>query len=352
LVIGATIQDGRSLVIDVAQSGDLHSLVGIMNEYTDADLEFADLFADPIDEGFWKYIPEDSTMVLHGTKLNMIYDSLLIAARVSETPNVDETIAMFSEQLETFTTLDLQQDILDWLTGDYAVFFSYDPDSTGLMTAMVDPDAQIADLGVEFGIIIEAVDAEKAQNLVDTLAPLVVVAAGAQEGFSATREEIGGANAVVISMEVPDMNFPLELVIGANDNVLVIGTRNAATNSLAGRNGLNNADRFKDAQRYILDDARSLVYIDQSMVMLFADLVLLGPAIGDVFEEIIAGLNDPTYQAPSEEERAERRRQQLEAAQATRDQVRQVADLFNGIIESAALKDDHLVLRYVLMLSD
>ncbi|MBK8022354.1 MAG: hypothetical protein IPK19_13250 [Chloroflexi bacterium] len=99
---------------------------------------------------------------------------------------------------------------------------------------------------VDFTVTLEATDPATARALVDGLAngledPPV-------EEVSVTREDIGGANALVITVNSSDVPFPLELVLAANDQVFSIGTRHYVT-FVAGR-GLDTDPAFQESRRH------------------------------------------------------------------------------------------------------
>ena len=106
----------------------------------------------------------------------------------------------------------------------------------------------------------------------------------------------------------------------------------------------------KEAEDYFLDDPFAVIYGDRNNIVLIGDLTLLGPAIGDVFEDIVyelesagGGLPDtPMY----EEETGTGEMAEVMGL------VRDMADMFNSMSVSSTLDGDTATVRVVLTMND
>ena len=274
MAIGAKITDGNSLVFDLAQNSDYSDVQDVMGVM---------LNADPINPDFWQHIPANSSIVLHSSNLRAIYDSLKGLGSALGEPDIVFGLNEIETQIAAFTGLDFNEDILSWLTGDYAIYLSYDvnPETPSLLTAELYPNQQVDELGFGFGFVIEAVNPEKAQLLVDTMAPLIsLIANTAAEGVTVSREEVAGANTIAINIGMPSSPVPVDFLIGANDSVLVMGTEGSAISSLKGSDGLNNSQRFIEAQAHLLPNTISMMYADQTAINALGDLTMIGSDSG------------------------------------------------------------------------
>jgi hypothetical protein len=277
LAIGATILDERSLVIDAfVKRGDLSALedMGITLSGTGA-----------VDPAFLNNLPANTILATQGTDLKTVYDVLLANLRnlaeqgllgEADSAAVDEAVAQIDQTLQSMAGgLRLQEDVLSWLTGDYVAFVTYDPlapDVLGLTGTLFAEDVStIPPLPVGFGVLIEATDPAKAQNLVDKLAvPLEQF--GTMQGLQVRREIISDSNAVLLTLPDPTTsNRVVEIVLLANQRFLALGTRPAVEAAING-GGLTSAPRFTAAGRYTLPNPTSLWFADTNALTLGVDL--------------------------------------------------------------------------------
>jgi len=305
LVAGATILDGRSFTIDMA-----------IKPSTSGDTAFKAI-STPIDLDFARFMPENTAMMVQGSNLKQAYDIGLNLIRTTATGN--EMAGELLSQVDSAMSiigLNLQTDILEWLTGDYAIYIAVD--TNRIISLISNPTSALSgDLGVEAGILIKATNGEKARNLVEKLAGLMGLAGG-QVGLRVDREQIGGANTIVIDLS--GQGLPLKLVIGANNDVLVIGTYNSAKNALEGNGRLNGFNRYQDARNYMLSNTTALAYLDREILQMTIGLTLLGPVIGDVFDNIVDELNGNSRDFDEES-----------SSSMSESQIRQLQDMGNRI---------------------
>jgi hypothetical protein len=140
---------------------------------------------------------------------------------------------------------------------------------------------------------------------------------------------------------------PFELVLAANERVFVFATRKGATAALTGSGGFTNSVVYLESSGMLFDNATGVIYVAPDIISLFGDAFTgLGPAIGNVFENILSELGSDAVSTPSLEEQ---RTNLIFEQQAYRD----IAALFSGFMgESAVNVDANIVYaRYVLTLA-
>lgn len=238
---GYTAMDDRTLAIDLVQAP------------TPERIHIGAITPD-----FVQRLPMTAPLVLHSTNLLGVYESVktnaeaMTAAGIEDEMGdvtVDEVAAEFTE----LTGLDLEADVLSWMTGDYAVFLDIRKelaDATNMFAALVE-------LPVEFGVVIDSsADPDSANAVIDAIEALLEKQATelAADEFNTTelalaREEIGRVNALVITLTdtAGNIPFPIELIIAANDEVFAFGTRNSVNGMLLNDGGLNADPVYADA---------------------------------------------------------------------------------------------------------
>ncbi|MBC7871884.1 MAG: DUF3352 domain-containing protein, partial [Chitinophagaceae bacterium] len=121
--IGATILDSNTLTIDVAQSVDTSVIMQGLNIPA----------VGAVDPAFLAHVPADATLVIQGTNLKALYDAFIASVPTLTAndfdPTTEEEIQLGLAQVDTlfqsFVGVTLQEGVLSWLTGDYALFITY-----------------------------------------------------------------------------------------------------------------------------------------------------------------------------------------------------------------------------------
>jgi hypothetical protein len=151
-------------------------------------------------------------------------------------------------------------DALGWATGDYALTLGFTPAFT---------DAQsIYDVAksmpIEFGLIVEATDADAAQKVFDGLSRSLA-------GFPDPRVKVAqetldsGVKALSLTLQGPEMSFPIELLAATGNGVFALGTRRTVTAALDPNNkGLSSDAAYMEASKTLLSDASSVLYLSGS----------------------------------------------------------------------------------------
>ncbi len=306
---GFTILDDVSLTVDIVQQlGDLSAL-------EDAGLVMGT--PKPINPDFAVHVPANATLAIFASDLNTsiggVLDNLVKTTElIAEMPNATgsdmspEELQQGIGQIETaftaFTGLDFRSDVLDWMSGDYALFLMLNPalDTSSMMGLM-------SEFPVDFGLAIEATDREAAQNMVEGLTRglnQTLAMAGLSDEATAepddateeparpqpkvdiTTENLAGTDVTVITITAPDLPWPIELLMGANDEVFALGTRTAVTAIFNPDGGLPSNPEFARAQTFMLDNPASLAWLGTEGLLPLADLAAVFGQRGDSGEDM------------------------------------------------------------------
>lgn len=277
VALGLTILDGRTLALDLALVGpDMDTLRGIPG-YVDAT---------PVDLNFAGNIPAGAQLVIHDNGLGPEFNAVLdMVSAIGPILSEFDAMGMLEDMggmgdlpvdidlssinlggvsrtaltviFAGFTGLNLQNDVLSWMTGDYATF-----------ARLLPLDSEMG-FTVDAGVVIAATDPEAAAAVVSG----IQYAAG-QYDLDNRIEAIGGGEALVLTAPIraffPE-DFPrdvlqstpaLDLLIGANDSVFAVGSRPAVSFALDGSGGsLLDDPVFQYAQTLFLEDTALVWYI-------------------------------------------------------------------------------------------
>lgn len=270
--VGFTILDGDTLTIDTAQT-----------DVTDE--------AAPVDMNFAQFIPANASAVIHATNFTGLFAQLEALVQATNT-NPEDPMEQIRQGLQMFS-IDLDEDILSWTTGDYALFMR--SDIMGVVTAMESPGQPMDPMQyLDFGLVFEATDAAKAQELASKLNTTIMMAVGQNPEVTVSTEDLRGTEVTVISAPVQP-GVVVDLVIGANDNIFFIANRAAADTILSGDGTLASNPTYQEASSYFLPNPSSVWFADANglAAVTVVPLALLGPAIGNVFDNITDELQNP-----------------------------------------------------------
>jgi hypothetical protein len=299
-----------------------------------------------IDPSFLANAPQDAAFVFHIADLPALWNTYFSLLQYLD-PTIDDSIAQINSAAPALLGMPFNE-MISWMTGDIVLYMSYDPPAPGAPSLLTSPffPGQAVDVNIDFGLIIEATDPAAAQNVVNNLTRSLNRLVRSQS-VTITQEQIGGTTATVISLSNPMLAQPFELVLAANERVLVFATRKGATAALTGSGGFDNSVVYLESSGMLLDTPVMLVYYSPDIITLFGDAsVGLSPAIGDVFNNIISELGAEPAPTPSLEEQ----RQNLVFEQQA---VRDIAALFSGFMGEAAVNVDANIayIRYALTLA-
>lgn len=269
---GLTILDDRSLTID--------------------SVRLAGLGVEPVDPEFLRFIPSDSSAVILATNLSGLINGALDSARAAmpEDNDAPDPAVQLSGAFG-FLGIDLEADLLSWATGDYAIFGRANVQN--LFEGVASGDVEIIE-NVDFGFIIEATDPAGASTLATKLGAALANFTENNEDVAVTETEIGGFGATVITLSAEAFANPInfQIAIGATDDVFYIASRNAADVITSGSGDLLNNPAVAEASAYILPQSSVILYADSDGLLLstVVPLGLMGPSIGNVFDNVTEGL--------------------------------------------------------------
>jgi hypothetical protein len=349
VAVGGTVLDGRSYVLDMAtKRGDLSKLEA---------LGYSIGNPTPIDLGFAANIPANVALYSQGKDLKSIYDLLMknlqaaLASQQGAGKSMGEGLTKAIAAIKAATGLDLEQDVLSWMTGDYGMFVSYVPAAPGapsLFRTMIDPTSPASLEGIDAGLVIQATDASKAKAFADKLGAFVQKTFAQIPMFKVSQEQIGSTTATVITISAPKLAAPVELVFGANDKVFVLATRAAATAILSGKPGLDTTLGFAEAKGYLLPNPSALGYIDANIAGLLGDLLAADQVmVSRTFEKIVTEL-----QGVSPTPYPNKLARELELYEASRAAQKNIASLLSSGSYSVTRTDKgDMLARFVLTLT-
>ena len=359
MIIGATILDDRSLTLDIAQQVlDPEALAGGANAMA--------AFTTPVDPQFLALLPANTVAVSQGTNIGGVYDQLMLAMQSQQAMMDSDAAEKFERemtqalgQFQEATGLDLKEDVLAWMTGDAAAFVGYTPPAAGAPSAlwsMVTNDEPTAQ-DFDFGVVVEATDPAAAATVVDRLGTSLEehMQKRPSPRVSIVREPVSGADAVVIRVDMPGLDAPLDFVLASNDQVMVFATRPAAEAVLSGAGGFAEKPTFVEAQRHLLPGTMQMHFFDTGLIDLFVDFAALEVVdkdvaiIDDVMEHIFRGQQMSELPETDAAAVAEARREYDKNITI----ARQVTDLISSASISAVVTPDmNSVARMVLTLGE
>lgn len=338
MAFGATILDGRSLVLDFAAPNTVEALYG------DIDL------TSPINPAFAAYMPADTILSIQTKNLKGLYEAALAALRLSlesqgaSPEQLEQGLRQIEGAVQALTGLDLNEDILSWMTGDFALFVAYTPQTNSLLELAIDPNASASFVGYDFGVIIEATDAAKAAKVVSSLSTVLERALQNMQDVTFTKTD----TALTISLSSTALSTPIELVLGANDSVFYFATKAAADHILSGTAGLTTTPGYEEAMKYALPNASQVWYMGTDTINFAAEFIALQNVLtARTFSRILGDLSG-TPQAPATPDP----RQELSQFRQTRFFGQLFAPLLSSSSISVALEGDYQVSRAVLTLPE
>ncbi len=311
VMVGMTILDDYSLVIDTIQ------LAGEQPQM----FQLAE-----VDPDFVRYIPANmSAFAQYSDLTGIVNQSLEFADQLyafyqeqqavrfngpSGTTTTEASDATFSELLRAglrITGFDLDEDILSWTTGDFALFGRVDLMSLvelGSQSYSSEfPPEQMQEVinDFDFGGVFEIGDVESAQafneELSERILALDTLINASEVSDNIDVQQITIADAPVTTITVTESNFyreppnqlSIDLAFGANDEVFVFGTLPVVEAVLNGEAGLDTSDVYQTGSEYILPNANTVFYGDSDLLTSFLGVygfALAGPSIGYLYSDI------------------------------------------------------------------
>ncbi|MFN8530476.1 MAG: DUF3352 domain-containing protein [Anaerolineae bacterium] len=269
-IIGATALDEQTLAIDVVQQlGDTSAL-----EAAGVNLQSM----PSVDPAFAQYIAADTPLVIHGTDLGGSFENAMsmLQAMSEQMSAQSDANADPGAQIQfgmafvgaALGGLNVQDDILSWMTGDYALVASLNDRFPTTDEAF----SQISGLPFDFGFLVEATDAEKAAHVVMTLQTVLQNAVDnnpSEMTIDTTR--VGGGDMVTVTLQNSGTPFPVQVAFGSNAAVFAIGTPAVVENALNPAGSLETDPRYVEASAYVLPNATQVLYLAGEPLLPIAD---------------------------------------------------------------------------------
>jgi len=290
-----------------------------------------------------RYVPMNAAGVLHGTDLTASFD--LLAGQPGFSPRdldqLDASLALLG--------IDLREDILSWTTGDYVLFG--DADISALLQLFEVPFPSWETLPLDFGLVIEVTDSDRAQTLVNKLEVVLELLASGQPDVAVSRRMVMGVDALVLTITAPlgqDEVLTFDVLIGANDAIFFAATAPAAKIMLNSLIGINGSAAFHRTARYFLPDSTSMAYVDGDGLTFSTVVVLalLGPVVGDIFDDI---MDEFQRGQQIQAQRVSYRAQSIGEIRLLFETQR---DMFDGATITSAYGDKLLLTRFTLQVAD
>ena len=261
VAFGATVLDGRTLTIDVAQ------LAGDTVPRASAS----------VDPTFARYIPAGTPLVIHGHDLAGGLNAALTAIRTTlaeanledvDAESLDDGLSMLNFFTRGTMELDIQEDILSWMTGDFALTLALADNFPSSTEALMTSD----EMPIEFGLLFEATNPDLATALVAGLRRFAEMSA--QDDSSVRVESVveGGVEALRVTIDTPDAPFDVVLMAGTSGDVFVFGTQRMVTAALAPVNGLDSDPLYQEAAAYLLPNPAQVWYFAGEPLMPLVEL--------------------------------------------------------------------------------
>jgi len=253
-VLGFTLLDGRTLVVDYA------------NTLNNAD-ELGEnvITVDPINLDFARYIPTDAALAIHDKNLGPAILSRLTAIesigdmadamlptfnpdRTREEDGlrvIDDSVVFFRQFFRGLTGMPLE-DTIGWMTGDFVNYVQFE-----IYADRLYPNT---------GFIVENTDTEGVQAYLDGT---LILAESLEldvlrEGDTLVLPFI---RTLLTAAEIPSTDR-LDVLVGANDDMLVVGNRSGAEAALSDGDGVRGDALYQTASAYFLPETQTLWYLN------------------------------------------------------------------------------------------
>jgi hypothetical protein len=266
---GATILDENALTIDFAAD-----IVALRAAYDAMGISLPDYA--PLNPDFLARVPAGTPLVIHANDIQSAYRQGINqlnaqVAMMSEMMQGEMGDAALTEEqvrqavsaatiaIQGITGLNLEDELLPALTGDFAIYMGLGEALQGEEVSMM---SLMGGFPLEFGMVFQITDAAIIPTLVDGIAnALNVIPSQTEDGtqFTVGSDTIGGNEVATLRVVPEDSPFPIDLVFGGDDEVFFIGTPASARASLNPDGGLLGDADYQEASANFLPSS-SLVY--------------------------------------------------------------------------------------------
>lgn len=272
LGVGLTILNDRSLTADFSIGLDMAA----MGSALPVDLSALPAF----DPAFAAHLTAGTQLAIQGADLATSVEQSMASFDAMSEMWTDEhgtqngnPMAGLNLAFRAMTGLDLEDDVLSWMTGQYAAGMSFD-----FQTMLNSESADALPRALQFAFVVENTTGEGAQALVAGLSDGLTQLAsmGRRDTVTITGETAGGAPAILVSVESRGMREPFEILIGGNESVFVIGTPAMARAALAPDGGLDTDAGYQEAAAVALPNSPVLFYGSGDLLNTIFEMGVLG----------------------------------------------------------------------------
>jgi len=252
IVIGGTVLDEKSLVIDIYSP----SFGAAMMPST-----------APIDPAFTNNIPSGFSFVVQGTDLKTSLNaSLDLVYKMQEQQGSSNssmpTRDQINSQLKAFLGIDLDNDIIGWLGGDYALIADFD--MATLLTALESGKTTDMKLDPHFAFVVQGDGSDKPAKVVNAIGTLLIAQTKNMNDAPKINlsSEAGMTSIIIEDIPVsPSPKIQISLEIVGNKDFFIVGDKATVEAILSGDgNRLSGDASYVEAQKYILPNASSVAY--------------------------------------------------------------------------------------------
>ncbi len=230
----------------------------------------------PVNSAFAAVVPAEFSLVALGGRLdaalNQALDVVALASQNSDNPVTRQQLA---DLFRGFTTIDLDTEVLAWLTGDFALMADVD------MRPVLE-QAQAGNvpsgLPLAFGLVFDVrANSAAARSFVDKAGALLLREARRNPSpVTFSVGEVAGVPAVIAAGVPLEDAGTIDLVLAASETLLVLADRATAETILSGDYaGLDTTAAAQGARPYFLPDPALILYTDGAA---YGDLIALAGA--------------------------------------------------------------------------
>jgi hypothetical protein len=219
-----------------------------------------------------EFVPKEATLALSGQNLRRLWEMQAQQMQDLDTEAYEDFEGTL-EDLAIETGLDVQEDIISWMTGEYALFLA-PGEELGAQTMMGFPTFQM-------GLLFEVEDQEKVAQAMKKVEALVIEQAGLPSSFY--DKDIEGVNARVIpSLEqmgyLPGYAFVDDFLLIAIDEA---SFRSAILASKDKGARLAGSSEFKKVSEFLPEENSGIFFLDMGSLTRFLDASLIEPELTD-----------------------------------------------------------------------
>lgn len=255
----------KTLAVDVATSFDSAKLASAMSAF---GFSSAATQMQPLSGKLPAQIPSNATFFFSSSNLARIYATIqaeisamskqpnLSARQKQQIAQMQQRLTQFEQGLKSAFNLDLAQDVLSWLGGDYGVYGVLDPNSD-LSSITHQP------FPLDIVLIVSASDVTKAQSFVDKL----------NAGLKARGLTATAAGTGLYTLTVPSAKGAVKLGYGVSNGAFLLTTAGALAAASAATGGTNTLSTsntsWKNATASLPSGVTALGFVDLSQIGTF-----------------------------------------------------------------------------------